>query len=94
MHPASYSEAVAGGRQQAAADPMYHFVDDEHSDDLFLGYSTAALHLQAQLQAAGVVVSHEQPLVVHIPCGVGGAPGKLFVIHLCVVPDVQNLIVL
>ncbi len=74
-HRGDYGAAVAAARGAFAGRADAHFVDDEDSVDLFLGYAAAALDLQRQLAEAGIAVGPAHPLFVYLPCGVGGAPG-------------------
>lgn len=74
-YPDDYSIAVEEGRKNSDLDPMSHFVDDENSRDLFLGYAVGGTRIKAQLDSMGIVIDEEHPLAVYLPCGVGGGPG-------------------
>ncbi|OEH93134.1 D-serine ammonia-lyase [Bacillus solimangrovi] len=76
-HEADYSEAVEQGRNQSELDESCFFIDDENSKDLFLGYAVAAIRLRRQLQKMDIRVDEQHPLVVYLPCGVGGGPGGI-----------------
>lgn len=76
-HDGDYEEAVAAGRSAALHDTNAHFIDDENSLPLLFGYATAIQELAEQLQTAGVLIDKDHPLVVYVPCGVGGAPAGI-----------------
>jgi D-serine dehydratase len=75
-HATDYEGAVAAARTEAAASGGY-FIDDERSRRLFAGYAAAGRELAGQLAGERLQVSAARPLVVYLPCGVGGAPGGI-----------------
>lgn len=76
-HDTDFTAAVHAGRLAAGQDPHAHFIDDENSRSLFAGYAVAGRRLAGQLAAASVPVDAGHPLTVHLPCGIGGAPGGI-----------------
>lgn len=76
-HAFDYTAACVEARRIADANPKIHFIDDENSVELFLGYSVALLRMKKQFAEAGIKVDAEHPVFLYLPCGVGGAPGGI-----------------
>ncbi len=72
-----FTQAINTGRKKTLENPNGYFIDDENSEHLFLGYSTVAFRLKKQLEDKNIIVDHNHPLFVYLPCGVGGAPGGI-----------------
>ncbi len=72
-----YTSALKLARSEAAKDPNTYFIDDEDSKELFLGYSAAYKTLARQLKDKNITVDNAHPLIVYLPCGVGGGPGGI-----------------
>lgn len=76
-HESDYTAACVKARKIADENPKIHFIDDENSVELFLGYGVALLRLKTQFTEAGIKVDAEHPVFFYLPCGVGGAPGGI-----------------
>ena len=76
-HDCDYSETIARARQAASVRADAFFIDDETSKDLLAGYAVAADEVAEQIEQRGLRIGPDRPLVVYLPCGVGGAPGGI-----------------
>lgn len=76
-HATNFSKAVELGRAASEADPKSYFVDDEHSEELFLGYTVGGYRMKRQLEEANIAVDADHPLFVYLPCGIGGSPSGI-----------------
>ena len=74
-YKSDYGVAVKQGRKASEKDKSCFFIDDENSENLFLGYSVAGERVKAQFDQMKILVDNEHPLFVFLPCGVGGGPG-------------------
>jgi len=76
-HSTNFSKAVKKGRQASAEDPKSYFVDDEFSEELFLGYTVGGYRMKEQLGKKGIQVDQDHLLFVYLPCGIGGSPSGI-----------------
>ncbi|MFL2097991.1 D-serine ammonia-lyase [Marinilactibacillus psychrotolerans] len=76
-HKTNFSKAVEQGRAESNANPNSYFVDDEHSEELFLGYTVGGYRMKKQLEDKGIIVDENHPLFVYLPCGIGGSPSGI-----------------
>lgn len=76
-HKTNFTKAVTAGRVAAEKDPNNYFVDDEHSVELFLGYTVGGYRMKKQLEKEGIIVDEDHPLFVYLPCGIGGSPSGI-----------------
>ena len=76
-HTTNFSKAVEEGRAASKADPKSYFIDDEHSEELFLGYTVGGYRMKEQLAQEGIQVDADHPLFIYLPCGIGGSPSGI-----------------
>jgi len=76
-HSTNFSKAVKKGRETSAENPNSYFVDDELSEELFLGYTVGGYRMKEQLAKEGIQVDQDHPLFVYLPCGIGGSPSGI-----------------
>lgn len=68
-------------------------IDSLNDQDLLLGYSTAALHLQMQLKAQHVSINQEHPLYLYLPTSNGLATaGILFGLNEILGPNIYPIL--
>ncbi len=68
-----YGVAVEQGRKAAQSDPN-RFIDDENSRTLYFWPCGSGSASESAIAQQGRVVDASHPLLVYLPCGVGGGP--------------------
>lgn len=76
-HSTNFSKAVEIARYESNNNPNSYFVDDEHSEELFLGYTVGGYRMKQQLADEGIQVDEDHPLFAYLPCGIGGSPSGI-----------------
>lgn len=76
-HEGDFTYAASMGRKEAENNRKIHFVDDERSRNLFMGYAVSALRMSSEFKKHGINPTKEKPIILYLPCGVGGAPGGI-----------------
>ena len=76
-HKGDFTYAVTMGRKEAEQDDSVHFVDDERSMNLFMGYAVSAMRMAGDFERYSIKPTKENPVRLFLPCGVGGAPGGI-----------------
>lgn len=76
-YKSDYLTAINEAKKDCEKEENSFFIGKSDSEDLFFGYSTAALRLKVQLNKAHVTVDENHPLFVYIPSLIPEAAGGI-----------------
>lgn len=76
-YKSDYLTAINEAKKDCEKEENIFFIGKSDSEDLFFGYSTAALRLKVQLNKAHVTVDENHPLFVYIPSLIPEAAGGI-----------------